>query len=146
MPARQFSVRLSVFNLFLFLGMGVQLPFLPLWVVGAAMVAVAFYKVWGYWGLFGTVPTVLAALFFGLVALAASIAASGGASGGASGAASIIGTKVGPRSQGSGLVLLYRRRWGSAVVLGAVAAALLAPWQWWVAAHQGEIAPVLVGT
>lgn len=31
MPARQFSVRLSVFNLFLFLGMGVQLPFLPLW-------------------------------------------------------------------------------------------------------------------
>ncbi len=31
MPARNFSLRLSLFNLFLFLGMGVQVPFLPLW-------------------------------------------------------------------------------------------------------------------
>ena len=31
MPARRFSLQLSLFNIFLFLGMGVQLPFLPLW-------------------------------------------------------------------------------------------------------------------
>jgi len=31
MPARSFSLRLSLFNAFLFLGMGIQLPFLPLW-------------------------------------------------------------------------------------------------------------------
>ena len=31
MPARRFSLQLSLFNVFLFLGMGVQLPFLPLW-------------------------------------------------------------------------------------------------------------------
>jgi hypothetical protein len=45
----------------------------------------------------------------------------------------------------AGLVLLYRRRWVSAIVLGAVAGAFLLPWQLWVGAHQGEIAPVLVG-
>ena len=31
MPSRIFSLRLSVFNAFLFLGSGIQLPFLPLW-------------------------------------------------------------------------------------------------------------------
>jgi PPP family 3-phenylpropionic acid transporter len=52
MPSQNFSLRLSVFNAFLFLGNGVQLPFLPLWlkykelstaeiaIVMAAMVAV----------------------------------------------------------------------------------------------------------
>ena len=31
MPSRSFSLRLSLFNAFLFLGSGIQLPFLPLW-------------------------------------------------------------------------------------------------------------------
>lgn len=45
----------------------------------------------------------------------------------------------------AGLVLLLRGRWRSAVVLAAVAGACLAPWQWWVAAHEHEVAPVLAG-
>lgn len=44
-----------------------------------------------------------------------------------------------------GLALLLRRRWLSAVVAGGAAALLVFPWQLWVAAHQGEIAPVMVG-
>ncbi|MGQ0648615.1 MAG: hypothetical protein ACT4P7_13710 [Gemmatimonadaceae bacterium] len=43
------------------------------------------------------------------------------------------------------LVLVLRGRWRSAFIVGAVAACFLAPWQWWVAAHQHEIAPVFVG-
>ena len=43
------------------------------------------------------------------------------------------------------LVLVHRKRWACALVLGLAAMALLVPWQWWVGAHQGEIAPVLVG-
>jgi len=31
MPSRNFSLRLSLFNAVLFLGSGIQLPFLPLW-------------------------------------------------------------------------------------------------------------------
>jgi hypothetical protein len=46
------------------------LPFLPLWAFGALLLAVSFYKAFGYWGLFGSVPTALAAIFFALVKLA----------------------------------------------------------------------------
>ena len=43
------------------------------------------------------------------------------------------------------LVLAGRRHWKGALVLGAVGAAVLGPWQWWVGVHQGEVAPVLAG-
>ncbi len=44
-----------------------------------------------------------------------------------------------------GLVLLARRRWTSLLIMGATASVFVLPWQLWVAAHQQEIAPVLVG-
>lgn len=44
-----------------------------------------------------------------------------------------------------GLVLLWRRHLVAAVAAGVGAAVFLVPWQLWVTAHQGEIAPVLVG-
>lgn len=37
MPSRQFSFRLSLFNAVLFLGNGIQLPFLPLWLKGQGL-------------------------------------------------------------------------------------------------------------
>lgn len=43
------------------------------------------------------------------------------------------------------LVLLARRHLRGAIVLGAVAAALVAPWQIWVSLHHAEVAPVLGG-
>lgn len=43
------------------------------------------------------------------------------------------------------LVLLWRRQWRAAVVLGAVAAAFLVPWQLWLGAYQDEIPDVLMG-
>ncbi|MBL8981391.1 MAG: glycosyltransferase family 39 protein [Gemmatimonadetes bacterium] len=44
-----------------------------------------------------------------------------------------------------GLVLLLRGRFWAAVAAGVGAAVFLVPWQLWVGAHQGEIAPVMVG-
>lgn len=43
------------------------------------------------------------------------------------------------------LVLVMRRHWRAAFALGAASLVFLAPWQAWVAAHQHEIAPVMVG-
>ncbi len=37
MPSRNFSLRLSLFNAVLFLGSGIQLPFLPLWLQGRGL-------------------------------------------------------------------------------------------------------------
>jgi hypothetical protein len=42
------------------------------------------------------------------------------------------------------LVLLVRRRLRAAVVLTAMAAIFLVPWQLWVSAHQAELEPILV--
>ena len=39
MPARSFSLRLSIFNAVLFLGSGIQLPFLPLWLQDKGLTA-----------------------------------------------------------------------------------------------------------
>ena len=49
------------------------LPFLPLWAFGALLLAVSFYNAFGYWGLFGSVPTALAAIFFALMKLAQAV-------------------------------------------------------------------------
>lgn len=43
------------------------------------------------------------------------------------------------------LVLLLHRRFRAAAVIVTVSALFLVPWQLWVSAHQGEIAPILVG-
>lgn len=42
-------------------------------------------------------------------------------------------------------VLLRRRRWGAALAAGATAALFVVPWQLWVSANDGQVAPVLVG-
>jgi MFS transporter, PPP family, 3-phenylpropionic acid transporter len=39
MSSRSFSLRLSIFNAFLFLGSGIQLPFMPLWLQGKGLTA-----------------------------------------------------------------------------------------------------------
>lgn len=43
------------------------------------------------------------------------------------------------------LVLVWRRQWRAAVVMGAVAAAFVVPWQLWLGAYQDEIPAVLMG-
>jgi hypothetical protein len=43
------------------------------------------------------------------------------------------------------IVLLVRRRWRSAAILGIVAMAILIPWQLWISAYQGETPGPLVG-
>jgi hypothetical protein len=46
---------------------------------------------------------------------------------------------------GSVVALLVARRWRHAAIAAAVAVALAAPWQLWVARHDGELPPVLRG-
>lgn len=43
------------------------------------------------------------------------------------------------------LVMVWRRQWWGAAVCGVIAAALLAPWQLWVAAHALDVPPIYLG-
>lgn len=65
-----------------------------------------------------------------------------GAAGAGLGLIRTLGAVVVPAAA---LVLAWRRRWRSAALVMAAGAAVLLPWQLWVAAHAADVAPVFQG-
>ena len=94
-------------------------------------------------------PLFLAALF--PVLMACERAADTGSrrdaiiAGAAGGALALIRTLGAVAIPATALVLAWRRRWVAAVVTGVAAAAVMLPWQLWVAAHGAEVPPVFAG-